>query len=383
MLEYSIPIIFRHRTFFTRDAFCADNGTLIDALDSESLCEKNILCIVEESVALEHPYLTAQADVLLNNIAKEATIVTLTGGESSKNSSALVDHIHELVDTHHIDRHSFIVCVGGGAFLDAVGYGAATAHRGIRLVRMPSTTLAQCDSGVGVKNGINLFGKKNFSGSFAVPWAVVNDFSLLATQPQETRHIGLVEALKVGLIKDAAFVEFIANHVDELNAFDDATVEHVIQESARLHVEHIANGGDPFENGSSRPLDFGHWAAHKLEQMTNFEFSHAEAVAVGLTLDVLYSARSGMLDPATADRIIQLVADLNYPTCHPAMLDRSAATGEPTVLDGLREFREHLGGQLTVCMLTDIGTGVDVHEIDHALMDDCIHRLNAAPTPAS
>jgi len=381
MLEYSIPVTFRHRAFFTRDAFCADNATLIDAFDSDNLCDKRILCLVEESVALDHPYLTAQAGVLFDIIAKESTVVTLAGGELAKNSMHLVDQVHHLVDHHHIDRHSFIVCVGGGAFLDAVGFGAATAHRGIRLIRMPSTTLAQCDSGVGVKNGVNLFGKKNFNGSFAVPWAVVNDFSLLATQPAETRHIGLVEALKVGLIKDAAFVEFIASHVDELNAFDEATVEHVIKESARLHMEHIATGGDPFENGSSRPLDFGHWAAHKLEQMTNFEFSHAEAVAVGLTLDVLYSARSGLLDEAVAQRIIQLVRDLNYPTHHPAMLDRSVTSGELTVLAGLTEFREHLGGQLTVCMLTAIGHGIDVHEIDHTLMDECIHELNAALIP--
>src|SRR6202022_3179540 len=106
-----------------------------------------------------------------------------------------------------LDRRSYVVVVGGGAVLDAVGFAASIAHRGIRLVRLPTTTLAQADSGVGVKNGVNLFGKKNWLGAFAVPWAVINDTAMLATLPDRDFVCGFSEAVKVFLLKDpAAFV---------------------------------------------------------------------------------------------------------------------------------------------------------------------------------
>jgi len=375
MLEFSIPLTFRHRAFFTRDIFHAENHTLREAIDSQDIASKRILCVIEHEVATSNPQLASKAQSYLDLLTPQTTVLTLQGGENVKNSTALVDQIHRLVNIHHIDRHSYILCVGGGAFLDAVGFGAATAHRGIRLIRLPSTTLSQCDSGVGVKNGINLFGKKNFTGTFAVPWAVVNDIDLLTTQPSDTREVGLVEALKVALIKDADFFEFIADHTNELNAFDPDTVESVIKRSAELHMAHIATAGDPFELGSSRPLDFGHWSAHKLEQLTDFTCSHAEAVSIGVALDVLYSTRIGLLDETVADRILQSMTALGYPLWHDTLKAPSKDTNQFAIFDGIAEFREHLGGQLTVMMLTSIGSGQDLHEIDEMLMTDCINEL--------
>lgn len=377
MLEFSIPLTFRHRAFFTRDIFCAENQTLLEAIDSEDIASKRILCVIEQQVASSNPQLVAEAQSYLTNLTQHTTVLTLNGGEGAKNSSELVDQIHRLVNSHHIDRHSYILCLGGGAFLDAVGFGTATAHRGIRLIRLPSTTLSQCDSGVGVKNGINLFGKKNFTGTFGVPWAVVNDIDLLTTQPKVTREVGLVEALKVSLIKDAEFFEFIAAHTDQLNAFDPDTVESVIKRSAELHMAHIATAGDPFELGSSRPLDFGHWSAHKLEQLTDFTCSHAEAVSIGVALDVLYSVRIGLLSQDVGERILNLMATLGYSLWHDTLQAPSTSSGKLAIFDGIAEFREHLGGQLTVMMLTAIGSGKDVHEIDEALMTRCITELKA------
>lgn len=375
MLEFSIPLTFRHRAFFTRDIFHAENHTLRVAIDSQDIASKRILCVIEQEVAASNPQLVAEAKSYFGKLTEQTTVVTLHGGEHVKNSSELVDQIHHLVNTHHIDRHSYVLCLGGGAFLDAVGFGAATAHRGIRFIRLPSTTLSQCDSGVGVKNGINLFGKKNFTGTFAVPWAVVNDIDLLTTQPSDTREVGLVEALKVALIKDADFFEFIADHADKLNAFDPDTVESVIKRSAELHMAHIATAGDPFELGSSRPLDFGHWSAHKLEQLTDFTCSHAEAVSIGVALDVLYSTRIGLLEQSVADRILNVMAALEYPLWHDTLKTRSTGTSQLAIFDGIAEFREHLGGKLTVMMLNAIGSGQDIHEIDDALMTECINEL--------
>jgi 3-dehydroquinate synthase len=172
--------------------------------------------------------------------------------------------------------------------------------------------LSQGDGGVGVKNGINYFHKKNWLGAFDVPHAVVNDLAFLAGLPPRERRCGLIEAVKVALIRDAAFFEFIVARADALARFEPEAFEAVIRESARQHLEHIATAGDPFERGSARPLDFGHWAAHKLEQLSEFRVSHGEAVAVGMAIDLIYARRVGLLPEPIAERILRLLQQLGF-----------------------------------------------------------------------
>ncbi|RYD27427.1 MAG: 3-dehydroquinate synthase, partial [Verrucomicrobiaceae bacterium] len=205
---------------------------------------------------------------------------------------------------------------------------------------------------------------------------VVNDFRFLHTQDEETRRAGLIEAVKVALVKDAAFFEWIEEHLTALSILDPETLEQCVEKSALLHARHIATGGDPFETGSSRPLDFGHWAAHKLEALGGYQLSHAHAVAVGLALDTLYSARIGLLDPTSAERVLAVLDGLSLLTYHPD-LELRDGNGQRKVFEGLDEFREHLGGELTVLLLADLGKGVDVHEFDMPLLDRCIVELRS------
>jgi len=244
----------------------------------------------------------------------------------------------------------------------------------VRLIRFPTTTLSQDDSGVGVKCAINAFGKKNWVGAFAVPFAVINDFNFLHTQDDQTRRAGLVEALKVALVKDRGFFDWIEENLTALAALEPEVLEACVEQSALLHARHISNGGDPFETGSSRPLDFGHWAAHKLEAMTSYQLFHAPAVAVGLALDTLYSARSGLMKFSLAEQILRVLDALQLSIYHPA-LDWLDDSGRRRVLDGIDEFREHLGGELTVLLLSDLGVGVDVHQFDEVLLGECINEL--------
>jgi 3-dehydroquinate synthase len=138
----------------------------------------------------------------------------------------------------------------------------------------------------------------------------------------------------------------------------------VIRQSAMLHLRHIATGGDPFEHGSSRPLDFGHWAAHKLEQVTNHRLGHGEAVGIGIALDTTYSYLAGFLPQSSWQRIVQLLAGLGVPVYDAALEDRLDTPEHPDcILRGLDEFREHLGGRLTIMLLKDIGQPFDVHEV--------------------
>ena len=147
----------------------------------------------------------------------EAKPVVICGGEAAKNDNAVVHSILEEVHNNNLCRKSCILVIGGGAVLDVVGYVASIAHRGIPLIRMPSTTLSQGDSGVGVKNGINYFGKKNFVGVFDPPYAVVNDFSLLQSLDERHWRSGLSEAIKVALIKDSDLLQEIESNVETLN----------------------------------------------------------------------------------------------------------------------------------------------------------------------
>jgi len=268
-----------------------------------------------------------------------------------------------------LDRRSYVVVIGGGAVLDAVGFAAGIAHRGIRLIRIPTTTLAQADSGVGVKNSFNLFQKKNWIGTFAVPWAVINDAAVLETLPDREFRAGFSEAVKVALLKDPALFETLCDQAEQISQREWTVCEDVIRRSALWHLKHITQGGDPFEMREARPLDFGHWSAHKLEVMSDFELRHGEAVAIGLGIDVLYSARKLGLPAEKAEQVLSCLQNLALPLNHPCLHEAD------TLLAGLEEFRQHLGGRLTLTMLRDVARPCEIHEVDDHIMRDCIAEL--------
>lgn len=372
--DFEIEVSFRHRIRFTREVFSRGNGLLGDLLETRG--ESKVLVFVENGLRVFFPELEDEVSGCFEEMEGLSLcgVKWLAGAEEAKRGDAVYDEAMKAIEEAGVDRHSYVFVIGGGAFLDVIGYAAATAHRGIRLVRFPTTTLSQDDSGVGVKNGINAFDKKNFIGTFAVPYAVVNDFRFLHTQPALTRRAGLIEAVKVALVKDGEFFEWMEGHVDDLRNLDEATLEEAVQRSAILHARHIALGGDPFELGSSRPLDYGHWAAHKLEQLTDFALSHGEAVSVGVALDTLYAAKSGILAAEDAQRVIEVIRALELPLWHEA-LELRDERGQRLVFRGLEEFREHLGGELTVLLLEGLGRGIDAHRIDERVWEACADEL--------
>jgi 3-dehydroquinate synthase len=236
--------------------------------------------------------------------------------------------------------------------------------------------LSQNDSGVGVKNAVNFKGIKNYIGTFAPPWAVLNDFDFLQHLPDRERIAGISEAVKVALIRDRAFYLWLEENADALAVFEPAAEEYMVRRSAELHMRQIAHGGDPFEMGSARPLDFGHWSAHKLEAITNHHVRHGEAVAIGIALDARYSVLAGLLPEGEDERIVVLLESLGLRIWHPA-LESTDARGNLAILVGLQEFQEHLGGELTITLLRDLGTGVEVHEMDASLVQQALGWLKA------
>lgn len=333
-----------------------------------------VLIAVDSGLATTQPecitrierYALAHADTM--ELVRAPWIVR--GGEMSKTEPLQVDEFYGYARDLGLCRHSYVIVLGGGAVLDAIGYAVATAHRGIRLVRMPSTVLAQNDAGIGVKNAVNWQGRKNFLGTFAPPFAVINDFDLLSSAPVADRRAGIAEAVKVALIRDSSFFECLHQQRHALAALESQSMEQMIIRCAELHLAQIRNSGDPFERGSVRPLDFGHWSAHKLEEISQNQLRHGEAVAIGISLDTLYSRCIGMISDATVDVILNTLRDIGFTLDH-------AALNQLDVARALNDFREHLGGQLCVTLLGRIGQGVEVNSIDVAAMHGCVGELRA------
>lgn len=305
--------------------------------------------------------------------------IRIPGGYKAKNDVTIIQNIVFALGNLHMDRQSFVLAIGGGSMLDATGLAAALIHRGLRLVRMPSTVLAQCDAGVGVKNGIDHHGQKNFMGVFAPPFAVVNDISLLSTLPSQERVGGLAEAVKVAIIRDAAFFARLEADAPALAAGEPASLRRAIEDAAAIHLRQICAGGDPFEFGSARPLDFGHWAGHRLEILSGHAIAHGQGVAIGMALDTVYAKQTGILPEADAARILALIRVLGLPRFRPE-LEQRRPDGELEIIRGITDFREHLGGRLCITLPTAVGKTVEVHSMDEAVIEAAVRELKDLDT---
>lgn len=351
VINQSFQVSYDYPVVFTRNLF--GTSTLREFLENygEKAYRKKVLFVVDEGVFNAHPHIS------FKEYWPGAGLLVVPGGERVKNHSDSLEKVLAAINEYGIDRHSFVLAVGGGAVLDMVGYAAAIAHRGVKLVRIPTTVLSQNDSAVGVKNSINYFGKKNFLGTFVPPVAVFNDFDFLRTLSPRDQISGIAEAVKVALIKDLDFFEWLEKNAKNLREGVESIMEEQIIRSAEHHLAHIRSG-DPFELGSARPLDFGHWAAHKLEYLTGFEVRHGEAVAIGIALDVCYSQLMGFIKEEDRDRVLQVLQSIGFSLYHPVLDNKNH------LWEGLNEFREHLGGMLTITLLEKLGKGIEVHEVD-------------------
>lgn len=368
-VSFSVPMM--HRLRFTEEVTGEDFFELKSLLHAQAALPIRVLIWADEDVAKSSDRV-AKLEALLGTserveLVTEAT--TFPGGEGVKNSPDVVDAMLDQINQYNLDRRSYIIAIGGGAVLDVAGFAAAIAHRGIRLIRIPTTTLAQADSGVGVKNAVNRYGKKNWIGTFVAPWAVINDAGFLSTLPDREFRCGFSEAVKVSLLKSKAMFEQLCRDASKIAARDSVVVKRVIEESCQMHLRHITEGGDPFESRESRPLDFGHWSAHKLEPMTHYQLRHGEAVGIGVALDCIYSSLQHGLPMQAAEQACHCLHEIGMPLWNEALDDFDR------VLLGLEEFRQHLGGRLTVTMLSGVGDPIDVHEIDEATMREAAKRL--------
>lgn len=387
-MRNSFTVLYSYSVHFTRAVFAPDNPVLAEVMnglaDEGGSCMP-CLVVIDSGVAACTPGLATRIGAAVqqcSGLSLPQPPLVLPGGEAAKDGLHVVSAVVDAAREAGLCRQSFIWAVGGGAFLDAVGLAAALFHRGVRLVRFPTTVLSQNDSGVGVKNGVNLGGVKNLLGCFAPPAAVINDLDFLNTLEHRDWVAGSAEAFKVAIIKDRPFLDWLCSHADAIPARDPEVMEHLVRRCAELHITHIATSRDPFECGSARPLDFGHWAAHKLESMTRFELRHGEAVAVGIALDLIYASLAGMICRTEAAAVVAAMQRAGLTVWHDALTERTQSHATPAILAGIDEFREHLGGQLHVTFPSPVGQRIEVTDIDRQTMIRAIDALREFAEPS-
>lgn len=376
-----VAVPFDYPVHFTRGVFREGSRLLADVLERRDEDRRHRAAVyVDSGVSLAHPGLLGRIKEYFHERAGRLELAAnpevLPGGEAVKSGWKIVRDVMTAIGNLHLDRHSFVIAIGGGSLLDMVGFATSIVHRGLRLVRLPTTTLGQCDAGVGVKNGMNEHGQKNFVGTFAPPFAVINDFDFLPTLSQEHWLGGVAEAFKVALIKDGPFFNELCGMAEALAARDGDVMEKVVRRCAILHLEHIRSSGDPFEFGSARPLDFGHWSAHRLETQSRYRLGHGQSVSIGIALDSYYAMVQKLISKEDLKRILDAMVRCGLPIWSPHLAERSK-DGRLLILDGLDQFREHLGGLLTITLPDSVGGKCEVHHVDPSVLEMGVEFLRS------
>jgi 3-dehydroquinate synthase len=369
-VNYEISVHFNYRLIFTEHLFRHSNPDLIHVLNPPDRVSTpaRVLVFIDLGLLDAQPGLKKDVEDYFYFYRAQVNLVAppilVPGGEAAKSDSRLFDRLVQSIHDAQICRHSFVMTVGGGSVIDVVGFAASIVHRGVRQIRVPTTVLAQDDAGIGIKNGMNAFGKKNFLGTFAPPFAVLSDPQFLTTLDQANWIGGISEAIKVALLKDAEFFAWIDRSATLLRDRDLGVMRVLIQKCAELHLRHITTSGDPFEQGSARPLDFGHWSAHKLEQLSEYELGHGHAVATGIAIDLLYAQHQKWIAPERVSEILACMTTIGFRLWRPILLRKNPETDRYLILEGIEEFREHLGGSLNITLIQEAGIPFQIDTLD-------------------
>ncbi len=382
-IHQKFEVSFQYPVHFTHNVFDPENSLLADTIAKESGPARTLMVVDSGIVATNPDFLNTVKNwfkLYSDKVELVKPPMVVPGGENAKNGWSSVREIMTCVGLEHIDRQSYIIAIGGGALLDMAGFAASLVHRGIRLVRMPSTVLSQDDAGVGIKNGMNDGGAKNFAGTFAPPYAVINDLEFLKTLPFKDWVSGVAEAFKVAIIADKEFFVWLCENAQLIRERNQNVMEKLVYKTAQLHLNHIATSGDPFETGSARPLDFGHWSGHRLELSSNFTISHGEGVSIGIAVDSAYAMLKEMISKEEYISIVTALHKCSLPI-YSDLLSRPGSNGKPDIFKGIEQFREHLGGKLCITLPKPVGKKVEVHFIDKEKLIEAIDLVKNLSLP--
>ncbi|HXG50144.1 MAG TPA: 3-dehydroquinate synthase [candidate division Zixibacteria bacterium] len=280
----------------------------------------------------------------------EVTAVLIPDGEEHKNLKSL-STVYDALVRGRFERGSSVLALGGGVVGDLAGFAAASYLRGVPYVQVPTTLLAQVDSSVGGKTGINHEEGKNLIGAFYQPRLVVIDVDVLQTLPQRELISGLAEVVKYGIIADPALFERLEDGIDRLRALDRSLLAEVVAASCAIKARVVEK--DEHEEDLRAVLNFGHTLGHALEAATGYRrFLHGEAVGIGMAQAAAISAKHGFCDAATRDRIRRLIARAGLPCDVPADIARH------DLIRGMEVDKKSAGGRIRFVMCAGLGKTV-------------------------
>ena len=305
---------------------------------------------------------------MLNSAAEMALplhTMLVPAGEQYKNLNT-ANRLYGKMIQQRIDRKGLVIALGGGVIGDLAGFVAATYERGIRFVQVPTTLLAQVDSSIGGKVGVNHQLGKNMIGAFKQPQFVLVDPSVLTTLPMRELRSGLAEIIKVGIIWDHNFFNYLEEHVHDILRQEAITLKYIIRRSCQVKAQVVAE--DEFEKGLRAILNFGHTTAHAVETLTGYtQYTHGEAVAIGMVVAARLAHAMGMITADSLHRIIRLLKKFEMPVYLP--------TCQPADLMNLMEAdKKAVSGQIHFILPTEIGKVTSVSGISNELLTRALNE---------
>ncbi len=379
MYHQEFETLCRYDVYFTHDVFDPANPLLPAVfVDPEPDGRYYVGVCLDEGLVAAQPdvpdRIAAFFDVHGDRLKLTSEPAIVPSGELQKGDWAAVLDTMWHFGGSTFGRQDYCLAIGGGAMLDMVGFALSVIYRGVRVVRLPTTVLAQCDAGVGVRTFVNEAGRKDFASTLAPPFAVINDFAMLRSLNRREWIGGAAEAFKIAITRDADFFDFLCEHAEDVQNRDESVMEALIKRSAVAHLERIRAEGVSFGSGRETPLEFGHWAGHRIEALSRFWLAHGQAVAVGVALDSVYAQRVNLITEDELERILGGLVDMGLPI-YTKYLDCRTGAGELKLLAALRDLRRRLGGRLAITLPDGIGHSCPIHSIDVKIVAEAVAYL--------
>lgn len=337
-------------------------SNLAHAIREEGLMDRKICIVTDSNVG---PLYESAVEEALRKVSSDISVFTFEAGEKNKNLDTVSSLYQELIQ-NGLDRKSLLVALGGGVVGDLTGFGAATYLRGIDFIQIPTTLLAQVDSSVGGKTGVDFQQYKNMVGAFHQPRLVYMNLSTLTTLPAEQFACGMGEILKTGLICDGEFFRFVCREQESIKALDMKLIATMVRRCCEIKAGVVER--DPKEQGERALLNLGHTVGHAVEKLKNFTLLHGQCVGAGLVAAAYLSMKRGLLNEQEYQEICRGCADYDLPIHVDGLIPRD-------VLAATKKDKKMEQGHIKFILMDGIGKSFIDKTVTDAEMLSCIQEI--------
>lgn len=337
-------------------------SNLAQAMRAEGLVDRKICIVTDSNVG---PLYESAVEEVLRKVSSDISVFTFEAGEKNKNLDT-VSSLYQTLIQNGLDRKSLLVALGGGVVGDLTGFGAATYLRGIDFIQIPTTLLAQVDSSVGGKTGVDFQQYKNMVGAFHQPKLVYMNLSTLTTLPAEQFACGMGEILKTGLICDGEFFRFVCREQESIKALDMKLIAAMVRRCCEIKAGVVER--DPKEQGERALLNLGHTVGHAVEKLKNFTLLHGQCVGAGLVAAAYLSMKRGLLNEQEYQEICRGCADYDLPIHVDGLIPRD-------VLATTKKDKKMEQGHIKFILMDGIGKSFIDKTVTDAEMLSCIQEI--------